>query len=361
MVVGETVVHADVVKAVNEEVGIAELICVLVACVLCGSAFVAEKALGKEYARGCALVGFMACSGCLLLVNKLAVFHLQMPTTIVFLQLVFTAVFVGGASKCQYIEAPSASPNTIIAFAPVAGAFLLTVVLSSKILQYANVEAMIIVRALALVVVAGLDRVIFGKIITWRSVAALMVLLMTSAAHAKLDGNEIELQASWWIFAWYGVFCFDQIYIKAVITKVKLPTWSNVFYTNALSSFLVLPLVGLEIFSLDWSHVDRSPKSLTILAGSCLLGLAMSYFSFAARSAFSATYFTLLGNVCKLLTIALNNVVWSHHSSLGGTVAVLIALSAAYFYQEAPKPKEDPKEEEKKPIPTKSGKQPFDV
>merc|ERR1719224_191597 len=95
----------------------------------------------------------------------------------------------------------------------------------------------------------------------------------------------------------------------------------------------------------DWRQFDRSPKSLFILVGSCLLGLAMSYFSFAARSAFSATYFTLLGNVCKLLTIALNNVVWSHHSSLGGTIAVLIALFAAYFYQEAPKPKDDDKQE----------------
>merc|ERR1719326_2162029 len=357
MVVGGVGTGSDVVKALNEEVGIAELVCVVVACVLCGSAFVAEKALGKEYSRTCALVGFMACSGCLLLVNKLAGFHMPLPTTIVFTQLVFTTLFVGGASGFKYIEAPSASSNTIMAFAPVAGAFLLTVVLSSKILQFANVEAMIIVRAMALVVVAALDRVIFGKIITWRSCAALMVLLMTSAAHAKLEGNDIQLQASWWIFAWYGVFCFDQIYIKAVITKVKLPTWSNVYYTNGLSSLFVIPLVVFELLACDWQSVDTSAKSLFILAGSCLLGLAMSYFSFAARSAFSATYFTLLGNVCKLLTIALNNVVWSHHSSIGGTVAVIVALFAAYLYQEAPKP---PAKEEEKQVfmtPTKNGKQ----
>lgn len=358
MVVGD--VASGVIKQMNEEVGIKELICVVAACALCGSAFVAEKTLGKDFARTCALVGFMACSGCLLLVNKLAVFHMQLPTTIVFTQLVFTTLFVGGASGFKYIEAPSASSNTIMAFAPVAGAFLLTVVLSSKILQFANVEAMIIVRAMALVVVAALDRVIFGKIITWRSCAALMVLLMTSAAHAKLEGNDIQLQASWWIFAWYGVFCFDQIYIKAVITKVKLPTWSNVYYTNGLSSLFVIPLVIFELLACDWQSVDTSAKSLCLLAGSCLLGLAMSYFSFAARSAFSATYFTLLGNVCKLLTIFLNNVVWSHHSSLGGTVAVLVALFAAYLYQEAPKPKD----EEKKvvpPVKPVNGKQPFDV
>ena len=41
------------------------------ACALCGSAFVAEKTLGKDFARTCALVGFMACSGCLLLVPSL--------------------------------------------------------------------------------------------------------------------------------------------------------------------------------------------------------------------------------------------------------------------------------------------------
>ena len=72
------------------------------------------------------------------------------------------------------------------------------------------------------------------SIALWRSCAALMVLLMTSAAHAKLEGNDIQLQASWWIFAWYGVFCFDQIYIKAVITKVKLPTWSNVYPSSKI-------------------------------------------------------------------------------------------------------------------------------
>ena len=72
---------------------------VAVAVILCGIAFAAEQTMKKSpEAKGGAFaaVGFMACSGCLLLVNKIAVFHLQMPTTMVCLQLAFTAVVIGG-------------------------------------------------------------------------------------------------------------------------------------------------------------------------------------------------------------------------------------------------------------------------
>ena len=111
------------------------------------------------------------------------------------------------------------------------------------------------------------------SIALWRSCAALMVLLMTSAAHAKLEGNDIQLQASWWIFAWYGVFCFDQIYIKAVITKVKLPTWSNVYPSSKIRfrshsvwfQWFVSFGRDLALYRFDSSHLFWTHHPIVIL------------------------------------------------------------------------------------------------
>ena len=44
-----------------------------------------------------------------------------------------------------------------------------------------------------------------------------------------------------------------------------------------------------------------NPRGLSRVQASCVLGVSMSYFAFLARSAVSATYFTVIGNVCKVL------------------------------------------------------------
>lgn len=316
-----------------------ELGFVALAVLICGVAFAVEgKATkGSGASRTMAAVGFMACSGSLLLVNKLAVFHLQLPSTLVAAQLGFTAAAIGALGRAGALEVVPADAKTLRAFLPVAGAFLATVCLSTKILQYANVEAMIVIRASALIPVAVLDFFCLGAMLSARSILSLVLLIGTVVVHVSLE--KIKMQASFWMLVWYGVFLFDQIYIKHMVSSVKLPAWSNAFYTNLLSGLLVLPLVAAELYA-EWPFVavDAGGRSLVIVLGSCLLGLAMSYFSFSARAAFSATYFTLLGNVCKLLTIVMNNLVWTHHAGIGGTVACIAAVGSAYLFQDSPKP-----------------------
>jgi hypothetical protein len=48
---------------------------------------------------------------------------------------------------------------------------------------------------------------------------------------------------------------------------------------------------------------------------SCIAGLGMSYFSFALRAVISATSFSVIGNVCKVLTILVNMLMWDNHAS----------------------------------------------
>ena len=58
-----------------------------------------------------------------------------------------------------------------------------------------------------------------------------------------------------------------------------------------------------------------SLPAVAVLGLACVAGLGMSYFSFALRAVISATSFSVIGNVCKVLTILVNLLMWDNHAS----------------------------------------------
>lgn len=95
------------------------------------------------------------------------------------------------------------------------------------------------------------------------------------------------------------------------------------------------------------AEINWTPQSTAALLFSCALGVAMSYFAFLARKAVSevfimrdnrvlfaawclqmnktcvffqvsATYFSILGNVCKFITIIINFAIWDKHATPAG-------------------------------------------
>ena len=83
---------------------------------------------------------------------------------------------------------------------------------------------------------------------------------------------------------------------------------------------------------------------------SCIFGLAISFFGFSCRRAISATGFTVLGIVNKLLTVVINFVIWDKHSTFVGTIGLLICMIGGVMYQQStsnkPKTMNDTKEQE---------------
>lgn len=53
---------------------------------------------------------------------------------------------------------------------------------------------------------------------------------------------------------------------------------------------------------------------MAVLCLGCGVGLAMNYFSWALREAVSATTVTVIGNICKFITILANLLIWDQHS-----------------------------------------------
>ncbi len=65
------------------------------------------------------------------------------------------------------------------------------------------------------------------------------------------------------------------------------------------------------------------PSQLTVpglwtLGLGCGVGLAMNFFSWKLREAVSATTVTVIGNICKFITILANMLIWDQHSGEWG-------------------------------------------
>jgi GDP-mannose transporter len=282
------------------------------------------------------VAGYMCFSATLLLLNKLAIHHTQAPSVVLLLQLACSAVAVRVAGAGGYVVVDALEWPKVRAFAPMTLTFLTLLVANAKTLQYANVETFIVFRSSTPVLISLADWALLGRELpSARSWACLGALVGGAAAYVATDSN-FNLSGYQWLVVWYAVFLFDQVYVKHVIQSVRMEsTWGRVFYTNLLSVPPLLCTSGLGD-ELSLMRASATPEGMAALGASCVAGVGMSYFSFAARKRLSAAHFTVVGNICKIGTVALNVLVWDKHATQEGIAALLVCLAAGYAYEPAP-------------------------
>jgi len=292
-----------------------------------------KSALATAWAVG----GYMACSALMLLVNKMAVHYLPAPGFVVFCQLLASAAGVWAVGKMGYIEVEPLQWNLVKKFWIVPAAFLATLFANIKILQHSNVETFIVFRASTPLILSVFDSVFLGRqlpsALSW---VCLLGLLLGALNYLYFEKGSMSADSIFWVAAWYCAFCFDQLYIKHITNTVKMTTWGRVFYTNLLPTIPLCLFMATngEFESLKTFHF--TPMSHFFLGLSCLCGVAISYFAFLARASISATYFTVVGNTCKVITVILNVIVWDKHATHEGIMSLGVCLVCAYFYEQAP-------------------------
>jgi len=87
---------------------------------------------------------------------------------------------------------------------------------------------------------------------------------------------------------------------------------------RAQNALAVLPMAAITLAGGEVGVLRAqfwSAPAVAVLALACAAGLGMSYFSFALRAVISATSFSVIGNVCKVLTILVNLLMWDNHAS----------------------------------------------
>jgi len=279
----------------------------------------------------------MMCSSLMLISNKLAVHFFPAPGLVLILQLGLTALCVKAAGMAGLILVDDLEWTKVKPYSLVAVAFLGTIYTNIRTLQYANVETFIVFRASTPILVSVFDWIFLGRELPgFQSSLCLLGLLLGACGYVLCDKN-FEVKGYVWVIVWYSVFCFDQIYLKHAADTVKMKSnWGKVYYSNLLAC---VPLVFLSLGNQETEVFDSTITLTAVLAVglSCILGVAMSYFAWLARSLISATYFTVVGNSCKIITIIINRVIWDKHASNTGLGFLLLCLLCAYYYKQAPK------------------------
>jgi len=271
----------------------------------------------------------------MLLSNKLAVNFLPAPSFVLWSQLAMTALGVWLFGLMDIIVVDGLEWGKANSFSLVALIFLATIFTNIKCLQYSNVETFIVFRASTPLFISICDYLFLNRHLpNVRSTFCLLGLLGGAAVYVMWD-HAFQVRGYMWVGIWYFMFTVDQIYIKHVCNKVKMKSnWGRVYYTNLIAS---VPLLFMTAWNREVINVEWTSAGIAALLLSCVLGVAMSYFAFLARSLISATYFTIVGNACKLLTVVINQMIWDKHANKIGVASLMFCLVCAYFYEQAPK------------------------
>ncbi|PNW69845.1 hypothetical protein CHLRE_18g748997v5 [Chlamydomonas reinhardtii] len=273
----------------------------------------------------------------MLVVNKVVIHNIPAPSTVLALQLGASAGLVYSAGILGFIQVDRLEWSKVKAFSLVVAGFLGTLFANMKVLQYANVETFITFRSSTPLLLSLCDYVWLGRALpSARSWGCLVVLLGGAVGYVLVDAD-FRLSAYTWLALWYAFFTFDTVYAKHVVDTVRMTNWGRVFYGNFMALpplLLLLPALGEHrtLAALAWA-----PHQVAVLALSCLMGLGMSHASYLLREAVSATFFTIIGILCKVLTVVINVFIWDKHASPEGIACLMVCVLAGTFYQQAPK------------------------
>jgi len=285
------------------------------------------------------IIGYYAlCSSTMLIINKVAVHFLPAPTFLLVCQLAASALAVKACSRAGLIEADPLEWSKIKRFCFVVVGFLGTIYANMKVLQHSNVETFITFRSSTPLVLSLCDYLFLGRTLPGaQSWCCLVALLMGAAGYVMVDSG-FRVEAYAWLCLWYIFFVFDTVYVKHMCESVQMTNWGRVYYTNTLALPVVatvLVLTGEHAMLATW--YTWSIQAVGPLLLSCAVGAAMSHSSYCLRDSVSATFFTIIGIMCKVLTVIINMLIWDKHASLAGIGFLLVCVVAGTFYQQAPK------------------------
>ncbi|KAM0821869.1 hypothetical protein ACQ4PT_071890 [Festuca glaucescens] len=213
---------------------------------------------------------------------------------------------------------------------------------NTNLLVHANVDTFIVFRSLIPLLVAIADTFFRKQPCPSKLTFLSLVIILGGAVGYVITDSAFSLTAYSWALAYLVTITTEMVYIKHIVTSLGLNTWGYVLYNNLLS-LMISPIFWFltgehkSVFSAvksrgeSWFQLD----AFVAVALSCVFGLLISFFGFAARKAISATAFTVTGFVNKFLTVAINVTIWEKHASAFGLVSLLFTLAGGVLYQQS--------------------------
>nr|ACG32742.1 hypothetical protein [Zea mays] len=303
----------------------------------------------QAYATSSLVVGYALCSSLLAIINKYAITKFSYPGLLTALQYLTSVVGVWVLGKLGFLCHDAFNLQTAKKFAPAAVVFYLAIFTNTHLLKHANVDTFIVFRSLTPLLVAIADTTFRKQPCPSKLTFLSLVIILGGAVGYVMTDSAFTLTAYSWALAYLVTITTEMVYIKHMVTNLGLNTWGFVLYNNLLS-LLMAPVFGfltgehLSVFRAfesrgqSWFELD----AFVAVALSCVFGLLISFFGFAARKAISATAFTVTGVVNKFLTVAINVMIWDKHASMFGLVCLLFTLAGGVLYQQSVTTKGNP-------------------
>ncbi|KAG6488369.1 hypothetical protein ZIOFF_049612 [Zingiber officinale] len=296
----------------------------------------------QYYATSSLVVGYALCSSLLAVINKFAITMFNYPGLLTALQYLTSALGVWVLGKLGFLYHDSFNFVTAKKFLPAAIVFYLAIFTNTNLLRHANVDTFIVFRSLTPLLVAIADTIFRKQPCPSKFTFFSLVVILGGAVGYVLTDSAFTLTAYSWAVAYLITITTEMVYIKHMVTYLGLNTWGFVFYNNLLSLMMapVFWIVTGEYADVFTAYGSRSENwfdfvAFFAVALSCVFGLLISFFGFAARKAISATAFTVTGVVNKFLTVAINVLIWDKHASPLGLVGLLSTLVGGVLYQQS--------------------------
>ncbi|KAK3133079.1 hypothetical protein QOZ80_6AG0531870 [Eleusine coracana subsp. coracana] len=295
-----------------------------------------------KYATSSLVIGYALCSSLLAIINKYAVTKFSYPGLLTTLQYLTSAAGVWILGKLGLLSHDPFNWETAKKFAPAALVFYLAIFTNTNLLCHANVDTFIVFRSLTPLLVAIADTTFRKQPCPSKLTFLSLVVILGGAVGYVMTDSAFSLTAYSWALAYLVTITTEMVYIKHIVTNLGLNTWGFVLYNNLLSLMLA-PIfwfvtgeyksvfMAMESRGEGWFQMD----AFVAVALSCVFGLLISFFGFAARKAVSATAFTVTGVVNKFLTVAINVMIWDKHASSIGSVCLLFTIVGGILYQQS--------------------------
>lgn len=294
---------------------------------------------GKIYSTVPLVVGYALCSSLLAVINKYAITYFPFPSLLTALQYLTSVVGVVSFGKLGLLQYDPFVWETAKQFLPAAVVFYLAIFTNTNLLKHANVDTFIVFRSSTPILVALADTLFRKQPLPSKFTFASLLVILGGAVGYVITDSAFTVTAYSWAVAYLVVITTEMVYIKHMVTHLGLNTWGFVYYNNLLSLvlspvFALLTGEFLQLRDASREHTWVGMQMLVSVALSCLFGLAISFFGFAARRAISATAFTVTGVVNKLLTVVINVMIWDKHASNVGVSCLLLTIVGGVLYQQ---------------------------
>ena len=290
-----------------------------------------------------AILSYCLCSSSMLMVNKLAVVHVKSPTVVTLSQFIFAAAFVLVLNLAKVVKIDPFNWDRAKYFAIYVLSFSVGTWANIKVLAHANIETVIVFRSCSPLAVCLLEYIFYGRDLpSKKSCLALLFITIGALVYIFTD-REFQVKgatAYYWASLWWVVLVFQLTFGKFLVSNTGMNSmWTPVALTN---SFAIVPVVVIGLCSSELSvhayhHVLKmQPMGYVWLICSCVIGTLISFSGFWCQSMITATAYTVVGVMNKMLTVMVNTIIWDKHASPTGIAALTVCILSGSMYRQAP-------------------------